>query len=186
MLYYVGENRYCYSCLKEINPKFTRFKASGVNALSIYDYDDKIKSLLYQFKGCFDFELAPIFLEFPLPWLKLLYHGCYLIPAPSSASHNQTRGFNHVVEAFRLLGLPILEILEKTSDRKQTDCSLEERKTVGDIIRLTKKPNLKGKKILFVDDVFTTGSTAKACLKLIASLHPKKLQGLVLSKVIPK
>lgn len=180
------DNRLCRKCYQGLEPSFFRFKLGSISFMAIYPYHEGFQSLLFQFKGCFDIELAPIFLEFPLPWLKLLYHGCYLIPAPSSASHNQTRGFNHVVEAFRPLGLPILEILEKTSDRKQTDCSLEERKTVGDIIRLTKKPNLKGKKVLFVDDVFTTGSTAKACLKLIASLHPKKLQGLVLSKVIPK
>lgn len=176
----------CHSCYSALNPRFRHWRFKGVPFLSIFDYTEGMQSLLFQFKGCFDIELAPLFLEYPLPLLKAKYRGYCLVPAPSSDSHNQRRGFNHVVEAFSSLGLPILPLLKKTSDRKQTDCTVDQRREVGKIIALTKPLSLKGKKILFVDDVFTTGSTALACLKLIASCRPKKVAGLVLSKTLPK
>ena len=34
------------------------------SAISIYRYDEKIQSLLYQFKGCFDYELFDVFLSY--------------------------------------------------------------------------------------------------------------------------
>ena len=176
----------CPSCYQNLKPTFRHFLVRGVPFLSLYDYEQGFQSLLFQFKGCFDIELAPVFLDMALPLLKVRYRGYALVPAPSSEEHNQRRGFNHVIEAFSSLGLPILPLLEKRSDRKQTDCSLAERKKVGEILGLKAKTSLRNKKVLFVDDVFTTGSTAKACLALLQKLHPKKLEGLVLAKVIPK
>jgi predicted amidophosphoribosyltransferase len=43
----------------------------------------KIRDLLYQFKGCADIELAPIFLAYQAPILRFLYRGYTLVPAPS-------------------------------------------------------------------------------------------------------
>lgn len=183
----LGKRPYlCHDCFVSLSPAYRHFKCDGVPFLSLYDYESGFQSLLFQFKGCFDIELAPIFLEYQLPLLKMRYRNHVVIPAPSSQSHNETRGFNHVVEVFSHLGLPLLPVLEKVGDRKQTDCNLEQRKEVGNYLRLGKKVSLRGKKALFVDDVYTTGSTAKACLKFIASLHPKSIEGLVLAKVIPK
>lgn len=176
----------CYRCYQNLEPVCRHFRCKGVPFLSLFNYHQGFQTMLFQFKGCHDIELAPCFLEYALPYLKFRYRGYVLVPAPSSKSHNEARGFNHVIEAFRPLGLPILEILEKKTDRKQTDCTVKERKEVGKILGYTKKISLRGKKILFVDDVYTTGSTAKACLALLSALHPSRLEGLVLSKVIPK
>lgn len=180
------ENLICHRCYLGLNPIYQHFVFHKIKFLAIYEYGEGMQSALYQFKGCYDIELAPLFLDYPLPWLKLRYRNYVLVPAPSSASHNEQRGFNHVIEAFSVLGLPILPILAKKSDRKQTDCTAEQRAQVGEILTIAKKVDLRDKNVLFVDDVFTTGSTAKACLSLIASLHPKRMEGLVLSKVIPK
>ena len=153
-------------------------------ALSLYPYGEAIRSALYQFKGCFDVELAPVFLDFPLDYLRLRYHGYVIVPAPSSKEHDEKRGFNHVVEMFRPLGLPMHCILQKTSDRKQADLTYQERQKVGDILTLEGGSSLKGKKILFVDDVYTTGATCKACLNLLKQLRPAKLAVLTMAKTL--
>ena len=53
----------CSRCYEDIIPKFTKFKIDNIKALAVYDYDEKIQSLIYQLKGCFDIEIAELFLE---------------------------------------------------------------------------------------------------------------------------
>jgi predicted amidophosphoribosyltransferase len=43
---------------------------------------------------------------------------------------------------------------------------------------------IRDKKILIVDDVFTTGSTVKSMIRLLERYKPKKIQILLLSKTI--
>lgn len=166
-------------------PVFTSFKTEGVPSLALYFYNEKITSILFQFKGCFDIELAPVFLGRALPLLKAKYRGYTLLPAPSSPSHDERRGFNHVVEMFKGLGLPILQAFRKTEDVKQADLSAKERKKVKKRIAWNKGISIRGKKVLLVDDVYTTGSTMKACLALAKKHRPKKISILVMAKTPP-
>lgn len=151
--------------------------------MALYPYNQTIRSTLYAFKGCGDYELKHVFFAYLSLYLKNRYRGYSIICAPSSAAHNEERGFNHVYEMASTLGLPIIEALRKTSDVKQTTLSYAGRQKVGKIIEPTIPLNFSGKKILFIDDVFTTGATAKACLNLIKQGRPKKLKALFMSKV---
>ena len=82
------------------------------------------------------------------------------------------------------MGLPMVKALVKDEGMKQTELSGQERTAVGKMIHLVKNITIRGKKILLVDDVFTTGSTAKACLKLLSQAGAKKLKLLVAAKTI--
>ena len=150
--------------------------------MAIYPYNEKVRSLLFQFKGCFDYELKDIFLAYQKTMLKIRFRGYVVAPSPSSKAHDEARGFNHVYEIFACLGLPMLKLFEKTTDRKQTELNYFERQKVGEWIRYVGPKSLKGEKILLVDDVFTTGSTMKACLNLLKKHHPKKIRILVMAK----
>lgn len=175
-------NHVCPSCYAEMGAKFTRFSHFHTEFTAIFPYNQKIQTMIYQFKGCGDIEMGECFLEYVLPLLKIRYRNYVLIGAPSAASHNQKRGYNHVEFIFSKIGIPFIEALEKIGERKQTDCTVNERKKVGQFIRWKSGVSIKGKNVLFVDDVFTTGSTAKACLALIYKHHPAKVRGLVLAK----
>ena len=176
----------CPRCYAEMNPVFSRWKSGGIRFTAVYPYDERIRSLIFQFKGCHDIELGPVFLDIPLPLLKIRFHGYVVVPAPSNKEDDEARGFNHVVEMFSPLGLPILRAISKKGKRKQSDCTAEERTHIGDFLELDPKADLRGKKVLFVDDVFTTGSTARACLALIRKAGAKKVEGLVIAKTPKK
>ena len=166
-----------------MNPDVMTESWEGYRLRHIYEYGDLIKSLLYQFKGCYDIALAPLFLGDQASVLKLLYHDFVIVPAPSFPEADEKRGFNHVVEIFKILDLPILRILRKTEDVKQADLTAEERKEVGKHLAIENGESIQGKKVLLVDDVLTTGSTMRACIALLLPYGPKKVEILVMSKV---
>lgn len=154
--------------------------------MAVYIYNPTIRTLLYQFKGCRDYELKNVFFGYPALILRLRYRGYTLVPAPSSKSHDEKRGFNQVVAMSECLHLPMGHYLEKRVEAKQSDLSAKERAKIGKYMAYVGPTSLKGKKILLVDDVYTTGSTAKSCLRLLKQRRPKKLALLVMSKGVMK
>ncbi len=172
----------CTHCFQEIKMHFFKFEVLGYNAISIYRYDEKIQALLYQFKGCFDYELLNVFFERFSRELSLRYKGYLMVPVPSYREDDEIREFNHVEEMFKILKLPIRKIIAKTKRVKQATSSSKVRSEIGKHLILTDSSDLSKYKVLLVDDVYTTGSTIKACIKLLEKLHPKRIEVLVMSK----
>ncbi|MCF0107592.1 MAG: ComF family protein [Bacilli bacterium] len=133
-------------------------------------------------KGCFDIELSKIFLERYYSELKIKYMGYYVVPVPSYIEDDEKRGFNHVIELFKPLNLNMLLVLKKTSHFKQAEHSGNSRANIEQFIELINSIELRNKNLLLVDDVFTTGSTIKACIKLLKQLKPRRIKVLVMSK----
>ena len=182
MFHMLSNCNVCPACLRELDPKFISFKVGKYKALAIYEYDDRIKSLLYQFKGCFDIEIADIFLSRYVRELRLIYDGYVIVPIPSYIEDDEIREFNHVVEMFKFLKLKSAPVLVKTKKIKQANLSFQERQDIHKYLELTDPSIITNKKVLLVDDVYTTGSTMKAVVELVEQCHPKKIQILVMSK----
>lgn len=173
----------CHDCFIKLAPVIQTFKFCGVECLHIYFYNEKIQELLYQFKGCKDYELKTIFLEYYKHYLNLKFKGYTIIPAPSFSKNDEERGFNHVEEIFKSLNLKILKIVHKIKQVKQADLTSEERAKIGEALVID-NVNLSRKKILIVDDVFTTGSTVKSMINLVRKNGAKKIKVLLMSKTI--
>lgn len=178
----IHNNLICKECLKLMDPKFYYFKIDGIKSIAIYEYNQKIKELLYQFKGCMDYELKDVFLYYYSNFFKMIFHNFYIICAPSYKEHDIKRGFNHVKEIFSSLNLEYIECLKKTKDVKQANLSLEKRNEIYKYIEIDESINLEGKNILLVDDVYTSGSTIKACLNLIKRKNPSKIRIFLMSR----
>ena len=172
----------CSKCFHEMRPRFVVSKIDDIKVSSLYPYNDKVRSMLYQFKGCFDIEMAEVFLARQLSYLKMLYRGWTLVPAPSNNKKNETRGFNHVEEMFKYLDRPFLHPINKIDDVKQADLNFEERQNIGKHLSWDEKVSVRGKKILFVDDLLTTGATAKACIKMLKEHGANRVEVLVMAR----
>ena len=177
-----GKIPICQACQTEMEPKFIKFRVDNHKATSLYDYNSFIRKLIYQYKGCYDYELHQVFLDRYAKEIKLRYFDRVIIPIPSYQNEDEQRGFNHVVETFKSIGLNMLNILEKTEKHKQAISSFKQRKEVYKYLELKSYPDLSKKKVLIVDDVYTTGSTMKSAIHLIEKLNPKKIDVLVVAK----
>ena len=94
-----------------------------------------------------------------------------IIPVPLHTTRKRKRGYNQsalFAEGMsRSMGIPYIETISvrKKSTSTQTNKSREERwENVKDAFSLSKEKSVvKGKRILLVDDVITTGTTLEAC-----------------------
>ena len=140
-----------------------------------------MKSLIYILKGCYDIELSKVFLRYFAKFLHFFYIGYYMIPIPSNEVDDKKREFNHVIEIFKDLHLPMLRIIYKNKPYKQSDYKAKDRHNISKVLELSDIEVIKNKKILLVDDIFTTGSTLKAAIELIKKGHPKKIKALTIA-----
>lgn len=178
------ESELCEKCFQSLKAEFIHFYVGDVPTLAIYHYDDTIKNLLYKFKGCYDYELKNVFLERYLLYLRIIYAGYVVVPVPSSKVDDEKRGFNHVDEIFKSLKLPMEYVLKKEVREKQSSKSKKSRSKIDKQIVIENKEKIKGKKVLVVDDVYTTGATLYKSISLVKSASPKKVKALVVAKTI--
>lgn len=174
----------CYSCFKKMNPILKNFKIDNVNSLSIYEYNEELKTLIFQYKGCGDYELKDVFISPFVEYFNKRYKNFYMIQVPSSKEKEEERGFCHVKEMFALLNLKRIDCIEKINNEKQSSKNYVERLKVGTCYKIKNKEQINGKNILLVDDICTTGSTLKAIKNLILGGKPKKIEILVIAKRI--
>lgn len=115
----------------------------------------------------------------------------YLTYVPISKEKENIRGFNQcqllTQEIAKLKNKQYFTILEKYKNTKsQVDLTREQRlkNLVNCFIAKEKIPvDIKGKNILLIDDICSTGTTLMECAKVIKTEHPKcKLYGLCIAR----
>ena len=172
----------CQKCYNKFDVIFLSSFINGIKVLSLYEYDQVMMKLLYQFKACYDIDLKNIFVQRHLFELKIKYKNFIIVPIPSTKSSDENRGFNHVEEMFSLLGIPIYPLVKKKVNFKQSDLSREERLKAKNKFEIIDGEILTNKKVLIVDDVITTGASFNAVVELIKKYKPKRVEGLTICK----
>ncbi len=172
----------CNKCFNALECIYEQFDINGIDVECIYNYDEEFSKLLYRFKGCYDYELKDIFLCRQKCYLKIKYSDFFMVPVPSWKQEDEIRGFNHVIEIFKLLNLPIINCLEKKENFKQSNLPKVEREKIKNKLKVINGHVIKNKKILIIDDVLTTGSTIKAVINLLENYSPKIIKVLILAR----
>lgn len=174
-----SNNKMCYNCFNKLKRRNKKFKIKGVNGLVLYYYNDFFKDILFRYKGCYDYVLKDVFLEYNLEKLKRKYKGYTLVLAPSNKDREEKRNFNHLESIFLSLNLPIIKCFKKIKKWKQSDHKYEERANIQNVIKIDKSMLNGVERVLIVDDVLTSGSTIKTLISLLPTNIDKKV--LVLS-----
>lgn len=88
-----------------------------------------------------------------------------VVPIPLSNERLYERGFNQAKLLANFLPLPQLEALQRTHHEKQSKKSRHERLQAAHVFSVDNPSIIENKRILLVDDIYTTGSTIRHAAK---------------------
>ena len=111
------------------------------------------------------------------------------MPVPISRKRLKSRGYNQselIAKEIAYNSNLILEtgcLYKVKNIVEQSKLNKEERlKNIQGVYELVNKEKLYKKKILLVDDIFTTGSTVNECAKVLRNASPRKIGVFTLAK----
>ena len=120
---------------------------------------------------------------------KLLNEDIDLITAvPISKKRMKERGYNQseliARKIAKIMEVPYMNLLLKNQETKrQSELSRIERMiNIQNSFDFNNKYDIKGKKILLIDDVFTTGSTVNECSKVLKKSGSTSIEVAVIAK----
>lgn len=149
-------------------------------------YNELVKNLIVRFKNQQDFSLAKLFAK----WLFAKYNNANLnlqnvviVPIPLYKTRLVQRGYNQSMliakEFAKLVNLPCINLLKRTRDTNtQATKTIQERheNVKGAFaVDIRYKDFIKGKNILLIDDVITTGATMFECAKALKNANSVQL-----------
>ena len=189
----------CQDCLATLEVERTHQKYSPENLADLYfaiPYQKPlIKNLILHFK----YEplikelaknLASLIIEhFQLLDNKPNFRDFILIPVPLEKRRLKWRGFNQAEEIAKelskFLNLEVLNnVLIKIKETlPQVELSDKERKeNIKGAFEVKGRELIKNRKILLVDDIYTTGSTMAECSRVLKNAGAKKVIGIVIAR----
>jgi len=206
--------KFCFGCQREGNYLCPDCKStleissshkiySSQNLKDLYcalDYRNPLlKNLIQKFKyEPFVRELAPTLSSLIIEHLQLLdnkpsFKDFTIIPVPLEKRKLKGRGFNQAEEISKelssFLAIPLIP-----------NCLIKTKETIPqvELTTETRKENIKGtfsyqhpelvkeKKILLVDDVYTTGSTMEEAARVLREAGAKEIIGIVIARARPE
>ena len=163
---------------------------TGIMITAYYE-EEPLKSAVCAFKYKFIRKLAEPLSDLLINYLQQfpLFTNVILVPVPLHKSRLRQRGFNQAtLLAEKVAEVFSLEYEENALARvRKTKPQVElsgkaRRENVKDAFRCLKPNEVKGKNVLLVDDVCTTGATLEACACQLRKEGANQIWGLVLAR----
>lgn len=193
----LNENFLCNKCKKhlETQAKFSIDKYENNyfrQHLYIFEYQGMIRKVILDYKFNDKSYLYKTIVNFLLKnekFFKILKSYDTIIPAPINKKRNKQRGYNQSYllskEIAKSIGITLENnCLYKTKNIiEQSKLNKEERqRNIQGAYELIHPERLKNKKILLLDDIYTTGSTANECCKVLSTANPKEIDVFTIAK----
>ena len=177
-------DRVCEDCLRK-RPSYDIVRAPFLYQGALME---AIHELKYARRTHLADSLGSLLASFAQTWIGEL-KGCVIMPVPLHPRRLRARGFNQSLLLARCVALKTGFALDYLSLRRtrftkpQTELSSEERKkNVRKAFEVVQPEAVKGKAIVLVDDVATTGSTLNECAKALKRAGADSVLCLVLAR----
>ncbi|MGO8761930.1 MAG: ComF family protein [Desulfobaccales bacterium] len=178
-----GPDRVCGDCQTD-SPPFTRARAAA-----IYDHDGPVAAAITRFK----FGRRMAFLPVMQSWLQrplcreLVANADLLVPVPLHPKRIKHRGFNQVLllaQAFPEAALAREAVVRTRHTAPQVGLNPKERRdNVKGAFAVPDPGLVKGKSVLLIDDLLTTGSTVKECARVLRRAGARQVEVLTVARV---
>ncbi len=195
--------RVCDECLNDLKPMEKSCEICGVEindlscvcdfckthkrsfkkAIACFPFGEKTKLIIHKFKYDGGEYLAEIISKFMVRSIldnRLDFDA--ILPVPLSHKRRRERGYNQsellALEIGKELSKPVLaDVLRKTKEtEKQANLTFKQRaENLKDSFIVLNKTAVKVKRILLVDDVFTTGATVEEISSLLKRVGVKEV-----------
>lgn len=159
-------------------------------ARSVYDYEQPVKGLIRRFKYDGEKYLAEEFaLEMHKIFIKSIGTADCIVFVPSTDKKLKERGYNQskvLAEEFsKLTEIPVVVAVQKVKETEsQVGLSVKERKeNLKGCFKVVDKAEVKGKTVIIVDDVMTTGSTVETLAEKLKKAGASKVVALTVASV---
>lgn len=183
------KNSLCYNCRKQLQKEFKFSQNYFKNKFFIeqyyfFEYKNLVRSLILEMKfnkKPYIYKTFQYFFEKNEKNLEKLKKYDIMIVVPLSSKRKRLRGYNQsqlIAEIIsNILQIKIQnKILFKTKNiLPQSTLNKEQRKTnIKGVFKAKNIEQIKTKKILLVDDIYTTGSTLNECSRILVEKGIKK------------
>jgi ComF family protein len=171
----------CGDCLAQ-PPRLARIRAAVA-------YDDISRSIALRLKYGRKTALGRTMARYMRPLVGDSHENCVLVPVPLHRRRLWSRGFNQSAivarELSRRTGVPVdvdaLKRIRSTPPLKGMGMR-QRRRTVGGAFRANAE--LRGRTVILIDDVMTTGSTANACARVLKRAGAERVDLISWARVI--
>jgi ComF family protein len=185
----------CDRCIGKKNKPKSKNKTDWhfARARSAFSYEGAVVDLVLRLKYGVEGDVA----RFAAPYLAEVVRASeivadIIIPVPLSPKRAKERGYNQAEvlaqEVAKLLGVEVAEnamirVRETAAQKKMTVAERLENLRGAFEVTPEGRATLKGKRVLLVDDVLTTGVTADECARILAKAKAKSVEVLTLASV---
>jgi ComF family protein len=109
-----------------------------------------------------------------------------VVPVPLHRRRLRSRGFNQAAEIARHLDLPVWRALDRVrATPSQTDLPAARRHAnVRNAFALARRPDVRGRCVVLVDDVSTTGATLHACARVLREAGAREVRAVTAARVV--
>jgi len=158
---------------------------------ALFIYDDITKRLIYNFKYLNHPEIAEGLAQFLSgPAVRDYLRADILTYVPLHRRRLYSRGFNQA-EAFAknvsaVTGVPSFNLLSRGRDTKpQSLLHYQSRlENLTNAFKINKKTDIRGKDVLVIDDIYTTGATLEACAKELKNGGAARVRGFTVAVAV--
>lgn len=191
-----NEFHVCDNCISSINgnamPPF-ELDDIAVKAYSAAIYDSHLKELIHKFKYKGKTVLGRIFSKLMLDYIRdnpEIANADIITVVPLHRERLKQREYNQSLIIARgiakELSIPIMNIMDKPlKTRYQNELMKSERmENLKGAFAIRHEANIKGRNILLIDDVMTTGATLNECAKIILKNGAKNVTCYTLARGI--